>query len=148
MSLGDLPPELYHCILSHVPPSNRQVTTLNLSRAIPLSPIPLHPLFEHIVISRQEQVFQLYRRLCYGSTPSSKEFPADETFSKERAWIKSLTFQTWQVDADIAVNLLGLLTGIERLSLLVGTVFAPEHLEDIFHTQVPTLNILSVRFRP
>ena len=145
MSLGALPPELYLAILSHVPRSHLQASTLNLSRAIPLSPVPLRPLFEHILVSRQEQLPQLYRRLRY---PLVGLQSIGNGSRYESTWVKSLSVLTWQIDADVLLNLLALLPVLERLSVRIGPVFTPEHLQDMFREPMYSLNTLNLRFRP
>src|SRR5882724_8536286 len=97
MSLAILPSELYSEILSHVPLPYLQLATLSLSRAIPLSPLPLRPLFQHINIARPQQVPQLYRRLHPAPAISKRGY---ECADNERSWINSLTLATWQVDPD------------------------------------------------
>jgi hypothetical protein len=68
--------------------------------------------------------------------------------SKEANWVVSLDSASWNVDAQILADLIFLLPNLERLSLNVGTTFAPEHLDDIF--KHPRLNLVSLNlvFRP
>ncbi|KAF8580813.1 hypothetical protein K439DRAFT_1355890 [Ramaria rubella] len=147
MSLGTLPPELYYTILSHIPPLQLQTSTLNLSRAIPLAPVPLRPLFENISITRQQQLPQLYLRLRFPLKFSSRIL-SDEFISDESIWVKSFTLVIWRIDADVLVNVLALLPALERLKLKIGPVFTPEHLREMFIKPVPSLNTLNLRFRP
>ncbi|KAF8510004.1 hypothetical protein BU17DRAFT_77768 [Hysterangium stoloniferum] len=145
ISLANLPGELYAAILSHVPHEALQSCTLNLTRAIPLSPVPIRPLFEHITISRGEQLPQLYRRFRYYHEPvRGSTNPAGE----EPLWVKSFNLSTWKVDAEVVVNVLALLSSVERLNLKIGPVFAPEHLQDMFTKPLDSLKWINVRFRP
>jgi hypothetical protein len=147
MSLATLPPELYLAILSHVPPSHLQVSTLSLSRAIPFAPVPIRPLFEHISVTRQQQLSQLYRRLRY--PPQNLESNhGSGSIADESTWVKHFSVLIWQVDAEILLNVLALLSVLEHLSLRIGPVFTPEHLQDMFKKPVPSLSVLNLRFRP
>lgn len=133
-SFETLPPELYSAILDLFPPTDLQRTTLSLLKALPKSPIPEHYLFSRIHLKRAEQVVQLNLRL-----------------RKARAnaeWVKDFSLETWTVDADVAVNLIHLLPQIKELTLFVGPNFSPEHLEEIFESPMPTLQFISLRFRP
>ena len=146
MSLATLPPELYLAILSHIPSSHLQISTLNLSRAIPFSPVPIRPLFEHISVSRQQQLPQLYRRLRY--FPSKLANLGDASTDDECTWVKQFSVLIWQVDADILLNVLALLPVLEHLNLRIGPVFTPEHLQGMFKKPISSLNVLNLRFRP
>ncbi|KAF8495086.1 hypothetical protein JB92DRAFT_2796477 [Gautieria morchelliformis] len=146
MSIATLPTELYITILSHVPPSHLQTSFLNLSRAIPLSPVPLRPLFEHISVSRPQQLPQLYRRLKY--PPQALKSSGHEATNDEPTWVKSFRVLIWQLDADVLLNVLALLPNLKQLSLRIGPTFAPEHLQDMFKNPAFSLSILSLRFRP
>lgn len=145
MSLETLPPELYLAILSHVPHSHLKMSALNLSRAIPRSPVPLRVLFEQISVSHQEQLPQLYRRLRYSPTGLKN---IGNGVIEEATWVKSFSVLTWQVDADVLLNTIALLPALGRLSVRIGPVFTPEHLEDIFKEPMISLNLLDLRFRP
>ncbi|KAF8167529.1 hypothetical protein B0H34DRAFT_644878 [Crassisporium funariophilum] len=150
MSLDTLPPELYECILGHVPPLELQQTILSITRAIPLSPVPISQLFHSIRITHPLQAIHLYRRLRPRST---KELDADgkrsSSSSPETAWVKEVFIEAWSVDANVIVNLLRLLPEIKLLSIWIGPEnFAPEHLEELFQKPLSELTFLSLRFRP
>lgn len=132
--LDGLPAELYSAIISHLPADSFQQDVLALTRAIPRSPVPLHHLFERIRLKHAQQAVQLYSRL--------------RNATDERNWVKDFGIVTWTVDADVIVNLLGILPRISSLLLFVGPNFAPEHLEEIFHKPRDNLCFLSLRFRP
>lgn len=132
--LDGLPAELYSAIISHLPADSFQQDVLALTRAIPRSPVPLHHLFERIRLKHAQQAVQLYSRL--------------RNATDERNWVKDFGMVTWTVDADVIVNLLGILPRISSLLLFVGPNFAPEHLEEIFHKPRDNLCFLSLRFRP
>ncbi|KAJ2967105.1 hypothetical protein NUW54_g13608 [Trametes sanguinea] len=134
VSLDSLPPELLYDIVLHIEPEDLKPSLLALSRAIPRSSVPTFLLFEKIRITRREQVFQLYRRL--------RDAPEDA------ARVREFAFESWTVDADIFVNLVGLMPSLAYFKLFVGPNFAPEHLEEIFEKPRPCLRYLSMRFRP
>lgn len=134
MQLDGLPGELYSAIISHLPADSVQQDVLALTRAIPRSPVPIHHLFERIHLKHAQQIVQLYRRL--------------RNATNERNWVKDFGIVTWTVDADVLVNLLGILPRISSLLLFVGPNFAPEHLEEIFHGPREDLRSLSLRFCP
>ena len=133
-SLGSLPPELYSAILSSVPSEIRQSTTLSLTRALPVAPIPEHHLFTHIHLKQAEQVIQLYQRL--------------RKAKDDAGWIEGFVLDTWTVDADSAVNLVHLLFRVKEMILFIGPNFAPEHLEEMFEIPRLSLQFLSLRFKP
>jgi hypothetical protein len=140
MSVHSLPPELFSAILLHVPHSSIQQTVLSLSRALPNSPIPLRPLFHSIRIAYPDQAVKLYNRL--------RSWPVHDP-SQASSWISKFSVEAWTVDAEVAVNLIGLLQNVESLSLWIGpTNFAPEHLEEIFSNHMSSLRYLSLRFKP
>ena len=138
MSVHSLPPELFSAILLHVPPNSIQQTVLSLSRALPNSPIPLRPLFHSIRIAYPDQAVKLYNRL--------RSWPVHHPAS---SWISKFSIETWTVDAEVAVSLVGLLQNVESLNLWIGPAnFAPEHLEEIFLNHMSSLKYLSLRFKP
>lgn len=134
MQLDRLPAELYSAIISHLPADSFQQDVLALTRAIPRSPVPIHHLLERIRLKHAQQIVQLYTRL--------------RNATDERNLVKDFGVVTWTVDADVLVNLLGILPRISSLLLFVGPYFTPEHLEDIFHKPREDLRFLSLRFRP
>ncbi|KAI0756577.1 hypothetical protein C8Q80DRAFT_1129401 [Daedaleopsis nitida] len=134
LSLDSLPVELILAIVAQIEPDDIQRSLLSLSRAIPRSGVSVFLLFEKIRLTRQEQVFQLYRRL----------HDAPEDAARVRVFI----LECWTVDADVFVNLMALLPALVRLVIYVGPNFAPEHLEEIFHNPREGLKFVSMRFRP
>lgn len=142
MSIDALPPELYSAILLHVPSDSLQQTILSLSRALPYSPVPLRHLFHSVRITHPDQAVRLYNRLRFSLPERNGADPAS-------SWICRFSIETWTVDAEVVINLVGLLRKLEYLSLRVGpTNFAPEHLEEIFSKHMPSLKYISLRFRP
>jgi len=133
--LDNLPAELYTAIFSHLPADSLQQDVLALTRAIPRSSVPIHHLFGRIRLKNARQVIQLDRRM--------RNATADE-----KNWVKDFGVVTWTVDADVLVNLLGILPRVTSLLLFVGPNFAPEHLEEIFHKPRQDLRFISLRFRP
>ena len=136
--MDQLPTELYGAILRQLAKDDRTSTTLALTRAIPLSPVPRAYLFEAIRLHTAKQVLLLYQRLRRAGGKDSQE----------AAWVREFTLEAWTVDAQIVVNLLELLPHIGVLTLSIGTSFMPEHLEDVFRAPRVDLLALSVRFRP
>ncbi|KIJ54109.1 hypothetical protein M422DRAFT_25066 [Sphaerobolus stellatus SS14] len=154
MSLPTLPPELYHAILSHIPPQNLQHTTLSLTRALPTSPVPQRPLFEHIAITRYEQLHRLYSRLQRRHWDASGADGPMQREGDERRWVKTFNLIAWNIDPEVLINVLGLLENLEELSLWIGSGFTPEQVQEAlevvrdFHEEMGRLRVLNLRFRP
>lgn len=133
--LGSLPAELYTAILSHVPVDLLQQTVLALTRALPLAPIPRYHLFTRIHLKHGAQVVQLYQLLRKATDYAT--------------WVKVFALESWQVDADVLVNLICLVSQfVTDLTLFIGANFAPEHLKEMFESPMPKLRAISLRFRP
>ncbi|KAF9469668.1 hypothetical protein BDZ94DRAFT_17999 [Collybia nuda] len=143
MSFDNLPVELYSTILLHIPPRFRQQTVLTLSRALPLSPIPLSYLFHSVRISHPDQAVTLNQRLR--ATNSRQDTQGGESLA---SLVFEFSLETWKVDADVLINLISLLQNLTSLRLWIGPNFAPEHLEEMFSRYMPNLRHLSLRFRP
>ena len=136
-----LPTELYESILSHVPSSELQQTLLSVTRAIPLSPVPISRLFHSIRITYPARAVCLYRRLRLNNT--------DLPGNKAADLVKEFSVECWSVDADVIINLVQLLPGLQTLNIWVGPdSFTPEHLEELFLKPFLELKYLSLRFRP
>jgi hypothetical protein len=139
MSFDQLPTELYESILSHVPSSELQQTLLSVTRAIPLSPVPISRLFHRIRITYPAGAVRLYRRLR----------PRKGNNNEAAESVKEFSIQCWAVDADVVVNLIRLLPKLQTLNIWIGpNNFTPEHLEELFLKPFLGLNHLSLRFRP
>lgn len=135
MYLDSLPPELYSAIFAHLPVNDVQQAALALTRAIPYAPIPQFHLFEHGVRLRTpRQIVKLHSRL--------RGAPNDVR------WVTQLRLETWEVDAEVVINLLRLLGSITSMTLFIGPDFHPEHLKKIFHNPRKELRYISLRFRP
>ena len=138
MPFDNLPTELYDSILSHVPSSDLQQTVLSVTRAIPLSPVRISNLFHSIRIRDSTQAINLYLRL-------TKSHRGDEA----AAWVKELSIESWSVNADVAVNLVRLLSKLQTLRIWIGPDnFEPDHLEELSLKPFLELEHLSFRFRP
>ncbi|KAH9858232.1 hypothetical protein C2E23DRAFT_719416 [Lenzites betulinus] len=133
-TLDSLPGELLHDIVSHFDQADFTQSLVSLSKAIPRSPVPTYLLFEKIRLTRGEQVFQLYRRLRHAPVDAAR--------------VREFSFESWNADADIFVNLMALLPSLTSLKVYIGPSFAPEHLEEIFQRPREQLRFLSMRFRP
>ncbi|CAE6355699.1 unnamed protein product [Rhizoctonia solani] len=140
-NLSDLPSEVYAVIFSHVPPSERQRAVLNLSRALPRSPVPTSQIYNHIIVYTPAAVFHLYKHFR-----RRKEHEADLYNPSEL--VKSISVRAWIVDADLVVNLLALLPSVPIMQMCVGTTYSPEHLHDIFTRPRLALRTLQLRFKP
>lgn len=142
-----LPPELYSDILSHVPEPSLQKTTLSLSRALPYSPVPL---FNYIRLTHPDQVFQLYRRLR--TTITNDDNSTSIHIDPAASGVRSFSLETWVADANVVINLVGLLTQITKLTLWIGPMnFTPEDLEELvtkLKRDMKQLRVLELRFRP
>ncbi|KAG8683323.1 hypothetical protein FRC08_014343 [Ceratobasidium sp. 394] len=138
LKLSDLPSDIYTTILSHIPPPDLQQAVLNLSRALPRSPVPTHQIYEHIIIHTPRAVLDLYHifRKCQ-----------DQAYNPS-GQVKSICVQTWTPDADLVVNLLGLLPDVPVVRLCIGTTYGPEHLQEMFVKPRVELRSLELRFRP
>jgi hypothetical protein len=135
-----LPTELYESIFSHVSSSELQQTLLSVTRAIPLSPVPISHLFHSIRITYPARAVHLYRRLR----------PKERNNSNLAAdLVKEFSVECWSVDAEVIVNLIHLLPKLQTLNIWVGPdSFTPEHLEELFLKPFLELKYLSLRFRP
>ena len=132
--LAELPTELYAHIIQFFDPGDAQQCVLALTRAAPFASIPTYHLFENIHVRQPKQAIDLYRRL--------RGAPQDA------ALVLKFSLETWTVDADVLVNLMGLLHNVQELLLFIGPNFAPEHLEDLFKTPRANLKYMSLRLRP
>ncbi|KAH9081499.1 hypothetical protein EDB83DRAFT_550695 [Lactarius deliciosus] len=63
-------------------------------------------------------------------------------------FIKKFSLATWNVDADVAINVILMILKLEWLGLCIGINFEPEQLKHLFHEPIPNLRYLSLRFRP
>lgn len=144
MSFDQLPTELYESIFSYIPSSELQQTLLSVTRAIPLSPVPISRLFHSIRITYPARAVRLYRRLRTGKRNST-----DLSGSEAADLVKEFSIECWSVDADVIVNLVQLLPKLRTLNIWIGPDnFTPEHLEELFLKPFLGLKYLSLRFRP
>lgn len=143
--LGQLPGELYSAIFSHIPQEDIQLTVLSLTRVIPRAPIPLYHLYEWIRIGKPEQAIILYQHFRKLKAAAAK----DPSSNNPLRWIQGLSVESWTVDANMIINIVGMLHHLKRLSVWIGpNNFAPEHLEEIFEEPFENLTYLGLRFRP
>lgn len=139
--LSDLPSEIYTVILSHVPPPGRQQAVLNLTRALPRSPVPRNQIFEHIIVYTPAAVLYLYQLFRRRKDDETERYNPSEQ-------VKSISVRVWVVDADLVANLLALLSSVPIMQMFVGTTYSPEHLHDIFVRPRLKLRTLQLRFKP
>lgn len=95
-------------------------------------------LFSHIRITRDIQAQQLIRRLG----------PRFDDASTAKEIAKSITGLAWRTDSNLLVNLCTSFPRLKRMSLSVGPLFAPEHLEELLETERSQLQKLVLRFNP
>lgn len=139
--LSDLPSDIYAIILSHIPPLDRQQAVLSLSRGLPRSAVPTHQIYEHIIAHTTHAVLHLYQHF-------RKLKALEGDLYNPSKQVRSLNVRAWLADADLVVNLLGLLPNVPVLQLCVGTTYSPEHLQDIFTRPRGELETLKLRFKP
>ncbi|CAE6534598.1 unnamed protein product [Rhizoctonia solani] len=140
-NLSDLPPEVYTVILSFVPPPERQRTVLNLSRALPRSPVPTSQIYNHIIVYTPAAVPHLYNHFRQRKGHGADLYSPSEL-------VESISVRVWVVNADLVVNLLELLPAVPTMQMCIGTTYSPEHLHDIFARPRLALRTLHLRFKP
>lgn len=67
-----------------------------------------------------------------------------------RIWIRNISIESFEVDADVCINILRMLLNIQRITLHIGPRnFSPEHLHELI-SQRPILGLkyLALRFKP
>lgn len=141
LDLSRLPPDIYAVILSFVPPLDRQKAVLNLSRAVPRSPVPTHQIYEHIILHTPRAVLYIYQLFRKRKAEQAELYNPSEQ-------VRSLSVRTWVPDADLVVNLFALLPSVPVIQLFVGTTYSPEHLSDVFRQPRSSLRVLQLRFKP
>jgi len=134
----------------------RKSCTVALSQALPRSPVchsrpwghatvglifvqvPFRWIYNEIRLTTSRSISLLYQHLrrCGGIR------------SVQAQWVESLASEVWDADAQILADLFGILPNVRKVALSVGTTFAPEHLEEMFHNPRPELLSLSITFRP
>jgi hypothetical protein len=145
-TISILPPELYSNILAFVPAEELQSTTYALICALASSAVPRHHLYTYIRLTYPKQAVKLYLHLTHRDRSS----PGQDKISLASG-IRELSLETWNVDADVLINLVQLLPNLESLSLRIGpSNFLPEHLEELFSPAhyFQRFKYLSLRFRP
>lgn len=129
-----LPPELYTAIILYLPSDDLQQTVSSLIQAVPHSPVPRYHLFEFIRLKRRDQVSKLYLHL--------------RKSQEDAAYVRGFSLESWDVDADVLVNLVAILPQVRQLSLYIGPNFTPENLEEMFEEPKVDLRYIALRFRP
>ncbi|EAU92313.1 hypothetical protein CC1G_00532 [Coprinopsis cinerea okayama7 len=150
--LGQLPGELYSSIFDYLPKEVVQCTVLSLTRVFPKAAIPLRYLYASIRVRKQGQEVALNRHLRELKSRESKaKEEGDTSTSSPMAMIYELSVELWTVDADILVNIVGMLRTyrLKSLTIWIGpNNFSPEHLEEMFQRPIESLVYLGLRFRP
>lgn len=150
----NLPLELLDYVLSLVPPSQLQHTTLALLSALQL-PISLAALFRHLRLTRSGQSWQLAQLLHH---PSHSDFRSSVRTVVVQAWRCVLSSQLTiaelilphRDDPQLLANLLGSFPRVTALAMTVGPLFAPEQLEELLERPKwrSAIEQLSFRFNP
>jgi hypothetical protein len=151
-----LPPELVDSLLLYVPADQLQYTSLNLKQVFPQLAISERHLFTHLRVGRPEQLRPMWERLRrekYGGDEQEQQghVKEDGDDGDERGllrFVESFTLACFSGDADLMNNVLRLIPTIRRLSLNLGTNFAPEHLAEAFQVERKRIEVVEVRFRP
>ncbi|GAA5838898.1 hypothetical protein JCM11251_003731 [Rhodosporidiobolus azoricus] len=145
--MSTLPAELWDYALSLLPPEELQRTALALSRALATSAAPASHvshalLWRFLHIRREGQAWQCIQRL------------REEEEGTAQA-VRTVNVEVWRDDPQLLINFLLSLPSLRSLSLTVGPLAAPEHLDDLVS---PTslsrtkswhqLEQLSFRFNP
>lgn len=140
LALGDIPSEIFAYILQFLDPTELQSTTCCLAQAFPGSTIPKDHIFHFVRIVHPAQLVRLFLRLRQPDKPAK--------------WIKEMSIETWQIDADIAIGVIRQLSSLQSLKLRIGpNNFTPEHLQELLemkagHNIWTQLEHLEIRFRP
>ncbi|GAA5899459.1 hypothetical protein JCM6882_009122 [Rhodosporidiobolus microsporus] len=121
--MSTLPAELWDHLLSLLSPRELQHTALALSRALatpstPASHISHALLWRFLQVKREGQAWQCIQRLRE-EAPGTAEA------------VRSVNVEVWRDDAQLLINLLLSLPALRSLSLSVGPLAAPEHLDDL-----------------
>ena len=150
-----LPPELVDSLLLYVPADQLQYTSLNLKQVFPELAISERHLFTHLRVGRPEQLRPMWERLRrekYGGDEQEQQGHAEEDEDDDERgllrFVESFTLACFSGDADLMNNVLRLIPAIRRLSLNLGTNFAPEHLAEAFQVERKRIEVVEVRFRP
>ncbi|TFK26662.1 hypothetical protein FA15DRAFT_263861 [Coprinopsis marcescibilis] len=139
--LGQFPGELYSHIISYIPDEEVQATVLSLTRVFPQAPIPLHHLYRRIRVRIPRQAVLLNRHL--------RKLKTSQTESDWLLRIHGICIESWDIDAEVVLNILKMLGHIQFLEVWIGPAsFAPEHLQELLEKPFPYLTHLSLRFRP
>ncbi|KAK4333699.1 hypothetical protein RTBOTA2_002433, partial [Rhodotorula toruloides] len=113
-----LPSELWDHVVAQLPADEVQHTALALSRALPRTAHVSNALFwRHVRVSREGQAWQIIKKL------------RQEEGAAECA--RTVATALWRDDPQLLVNLLLALPSLRSISLTVGPLAAPEHLEDL-----------------
>ncbi|KNZ59544.1 uncharacterized protein VP01_1707g3 [Puccinia sorghi] len=127
-ALSGLPLEIWERILKQIPNSELQTTTSSLSRLLhwPFN----HLRFKHLQITNDKQLKQLL-----GNQQVSH-------------LTRSLSLIVWRLfDNHLLINLINnAALNIQFISLLIGPLFSPEQLEELFLSHKPRLQLISLRF--
>lgn len=148
MPLDDLPGELYSAIIEQLPEEDYQFTTVSLIRALPHCSVSNHHLYTRIRIGKPEQAVA-----CYLHIRKLKNEYKDDIDDPRcpLTWIRSLSVESWSVDADVVLNMVSMLprAHLKSFNLWIGANnFNPEHLEEMFGKSFDNLKYLGIRFRP
>lgn len=116
-----LPAELWDHVLLQLEPDELQAAALSLGRALgERVPLSAAVRWRHLRVTRDGQAWQCIHAL---RTRKNAADPASA--------VRSLTCEVWRDDPQMLVNLALQCDHLRALSLTVGPVASPEHLEDL-----------------
>jgi hypothetical protein len=139
-----LPTEILELILDQIPNSALQATTKNLRKTLPKNNnndlLLLQQQYKHLTITSQEELAQLIRA---ADEPDHRHLISNHT--------QSISSLAWRYrDNNLLVNLLNLIArsaqALAVLRLRIGPLFAPEQLDELFLSHLPTLQFIDLRF--
>lgn len=115
-------------------------------------------LFTHLRVGRPEQLRPMWERLREeryrdGEDQDDRDDDDDDQDDDSSTrgllrHVQSFTLSCFSGDADLLNNVLRLVPSIRRLSLNLGTNFAPEHLAEAFQVRRERVECVEIRFRP
>ncbi|EFP82590.1 uncharacterized protein PGTG_08786 [Puccinia graminis f. sp. tritici CRL 75-36-700-3] len=139
-----LPTEILELILQQIPNSALETTTKNLRKTLPNNDsndlLLLQHQFKHLTITNQEELSQLIR---------AADDPDHQPLIKN--FTQSISSLAWRYrDNNLLVNLINQIAkasdSLRILRLRIGPLFAPEQLDELFLSNLPTLQFIDLRF--
>ncbi|KAI9624870.1 hypothetical protein H4Q26_016646 [Puccinia striiformis f. sp. tritici PST-130] len=126
-----IPSEIWDYILNQLPNSSLQETSRNLSQII-----------------RNISIVYRYKHLIVKDDQELKELISQTYHHNINRITHSISLLSWRlIDNNLLINLINSFDlQLRIINLLIGPLFAPEQLEELFVSQKPNLELLSLRF--